>query len=368
MEAATRDFERQLAESFGAGRCLAFARGSTALYALFAAIAARRGAGEVIIPSICCETVGLAARYAGMQPVFADIDPDTLCMSPRDVAQRINQRTRAIVLVHLFGNYSDPAPFLELRRGRDIVLVEDLAQAAGGKAPDGRPLGAALDCTLLSFADSKVIPGEGGALLLNASFPDLDLEKVREGMPEAASGRVLGQMAASLRNLVHALADLWRELPELSVAASFLAVADAYRALIVRRAGVLPVDRVLSAIGRLDAAAAARSEKHAAYRHYIHGAGVRTFAFPVGSTCWRCPVLIEDPERARAVTAALRARGIHASNHYFPLDVLFGGPPAEVSRRVGLRLLNLWVDPATDENAIHQAADIVSATARATST
>jgi dTDP-4-amino-4,6-dideoxygalactose transaminase len=368
MRVATHDFEKRLAKSFGADRCLAFARGSTALYALFAAIAARRGAGEVIIPSICCETVGLAARYAGMQPIFADIDPDTLCMSPRDVAQRINPRTRAIVVVHLFGNYSDPAPFLELRRGRDIVLVEDLAQAAGGKAPGGRPLGAALDCTLLSFADSKIIPGEGGALLLNASFPDLDVEKVRDGLPEAASGRVLGQMALSLRNLVHGLADLWREMPELPVAASFLAVADAYRALIVRRAGVLPADRILAAIGGLDANAAIRSEKHAAYDHHIHGAGVKTVLFPGGSTCWRCPVLIDDPERARTVTAALRAAGIHASNHYFPLDVLFGGPPAAASRRAGLRLLNLWVDPATDENAIRAAAGIVSGAGRAAAT
>lgn len=368
MQAATRDFEKRLAKSFSADRCVAFARGSTALYALFAAVAATRGTGEVIIPAICCETVALAARYAGMQPVFADIDPDTLCMSPRDVAGRIGQRTRAIVLVHLFGNYADPAPFLEMRRGRDIVLVEDLAHAAGGKAPDGGPVGRVLDCSLLSFADSKVIPGEGGALLINASFPDLDLERAREDLPEALPGRVLGQMALSLRNMVHALADLWRELPDSPVAASFLAVADAYRGLIVRRARVLPTDRILAAVGSLDADAAARSEKHAAYRRYLAGSTARTFAFPAGSTCWRCPVILESPERTLEVTAALRASGIHASNHYFPLDILFGGPPAASSRWAGRRLLNLWVDSTTDERAIRTAAGIVSRPSSAEST
>lgn len=360
MVPATRDFERQLAKSFGAERCLVFARGSTALYALFAAIAARRGSGEVIIPAICCETVALAARYAGMQPVFADVDPETLCLSPRDTAARVGDRTRAIVLVHLFGNYCDPAPFIELRRGRDILLIEDLAHAAGGRAPDGRLLGTSLDCALLSFADAKVIPGEGGALLLGAAFPDLSLEQLRAGLPASAPARVLGQMALSLRNLVHALADLWRERPELPVATSFLAVADGYRELIVRQAGAIPSDRVLTAVGRLGAEAAARGGKYAAYRRYLQGGGAHVVPFPEGSTCWRCPVLVDDPERARLVTDALRARGIHASNHYFPLDVLFGGPPAAVSRWAGQRLLNLWVDAATDDNTIREAAGIVS--------
>lgn len=363
----TREFELQLAKAFGADRCLAFARGSTALYALFTAIAARRGSGEVIIPSICCETVGLAARYAEMQPVFADIDLKTLCMSPRDVAERISQRTRAIVLVHLFGNYSDPAPFVELRRGRDIVLIEDLAHAAGGRSPDGRLLGTSLDCALLSFADSKVIPGEGGALLLNPSFPGIDLDRARDELPAAAPGRVLAQLALSLRNLVHALADLWREMPDTPIASSFLAVADSYRSLIVRRAGVLPENLVLAAVSRLAADAAARNAKHAIYRHSILGESARTIPFPPGSTCWRCPALIEDPERARIVTDALRARGLHASNHYLPLDVLFGGPPARASRWAGQRLLNLWVDSTTDETAVHEASGIVSELSRAIS-
>lgn len=343
----------------GEGR--GFARGSTGLYALLAALARDRGPGEVVVPAICCETVPLAAAYAGHTVRIAEVSPQTLCLTPESLAPHLSARTRAVVIVHVFGIDASCARFQPLRDAfPDAVFVEDIAHAMGGLDEAGRILGGALDYALLSFADDKILPGNGGMLAPGSSSRGPALEALEETIAADAPLAPPLALAHSLRNLVHGLADLWRERPQSDTAPAFMAVAGAYRDLIVCRGPIRDLPALDRAAGRLDAIRAGRYTRYLRYRDGIDPARARVVDLHRGSTCWRCPVLLESPRRAREVTAALRAKGIHASNHYFPLNLLFGGGPLPVAEDAAARIVNLWVDEATPDSMVDSAIDTIN--------
>lgn len=118
--------------------------------------------GEVIVPSFTlCSTVN-ALRWNGLQPVFADIDPQTLCIDPDQVRALIGPRTVGIAAVHIFGR---PAPVAELEalaQRHGLKLLFDAAHGLGARS-DGRGLGAYGDAAVFSLSGTKVATaGEGG--------------------------------------------------------------------------------------------------------------------------------------------------------------------------------------------------------------
>ncbi|HST16988.1 MAG TPA: DegT/DnrJ/EryC1/StrS family aminotransferase [Gaiellaceae bacterium] len=151
-------FEREAAEHLGAAECVSCANGTDALVLALDALGI--GAGdEVICPAFTFYATAEAIAQRGATPVFADIDPVTLNIDPADVAQRVTERTKAIVPVHLFGR---PASVVELQE-HGVPIVEDAAQA----------FGAAGICTSIvstfSFFPSKNLfaLGDGGMIAVN---------------------------------------------------------------------------------------------------------------------------------------------------------------------------------------------------------
>lgn len=122
---------------------------------------------EIIMPSFTFSSTATAFALRGAIPVFADIDPETLCLSPEAAEAAITPRTRAIVPVHYAGYPCDMDAFLALGEKYGIAIIEDAAQALGSKYK-GRPVGDMGELVCLSFHESKNIQcGEGGALLIN---------------------------------------------------------------------------------------------------------------------------------------------------------------------------------------------------------
>ena len=118
--------------------------------------------GEVIVPSFTfCSTVN-AMRWNGLAPVFADVDPATLCVSVDHVRELIGPRTVAIAAVHTFGR---PAPIAELEalaKERGLALLFDAAHGLGARA-EGRALGSRGDASVFSLSGTKLVTaGEGG--------------------------------------------------------------------------------------------------------------------------------------------------------------------------------------------------------------
>jgi dTDP-4-amino-4,6-dideoxygalactose transaminase len=121
--------------------------------------------GEVIVPPQTFVATGLAVRFAGATPVFAEIDASTLCLDLEDVRRRLTPQTRAIVLVHMAGLISPQVfAFRELCDSRGIKLIEDAAHSPGAVRA-GRAAGSIGDAGCFSFYPTKVMTsGEGGML------------------------------------------------------------------------------------------------------------------------------------------------------------------------------------------------------------
>ncbi len=158
-------FEEAFAAWHGVGHCLAASSGTTAIHLALAALDIGPG-DEVIVPAhtfIASATPVLHQRAA---PVFADVDPQTYCISPQSVAERITSRTKAIVAVHLNGHPADMDALLALAEPRGITVIEDAAQAHGA-VYKGRKAGTIGRLGCFSFWEDKIMTtgGEGGAVL-----------------------------------------------------------------------------------------------------------------------------------------------------------------------------------------------------------
>lgn len=133
-----------------------------------AVAAAGIGPGDEVITSAVTDmgTV-IGVLYQQAVPVFADIDPDTFNLDPRDVEKKITSRTRAIIVVHFSGNPCEMEAFLEIGRKHDLLIIEDCAQAWGATYR-GQPVGTMGDLGCYSFDDFKHLScGDGGLVASN---------------------------------------------------------------------------------------------------------------------------------------------------------------------------------------------------------
>src|SRR5229473_6142950 len=145
--------ESEIAELCGVTHGVGVASGTDAL--ILALRAAGVAAGhEVILPPFTFVATGSAVSALGAKPVFADIHPNTYNIDPAQIARRVTPRTRAIVVVHLYGLATDMDPIMELARKKSLPVVEDSAQAIGASYK-GRRTGSLGDVACFSFYPTK---------------------------------------------------------------------------------------------------------------------------------------------------------------------------------------------------------------------
>lgn len=161
-------FVRQLEERFAArvGRRygIAVCNGSAALETAVAALALGYG-DEVILPTFTIISCAAAVVRAGVKPVLVDSDPVTWNMDVGQIAAKITPRTKAIMVVHLYGLPVDMEPLLALARHHGLRVIEDAAEMHG-QTHRGRPCGSFGDLSAFSFYPNKhLTTGEGGMLV-----------------------------------------------------------------------------------------------------------------------------------------------------------------------------------------------------------
>ncbi len=174
-------FERELAAAVGAPQAVAVANGTDALELALTALGVGPG-DEVVTSPLTAAFTALAIVAVGARPVFADVDPETLTLSPEAVAQTLSPRTKAILPVHLYGHPADMDPILSLARERGIPVVEDACQAVGALYK-GRAVGTLDGLGALSFYPTKNLGalGDGGAILVSDGERAERLRKLRNG-------------------------------------------------------------------------------------------------------------------------------------------------------------------------------------------
>ena len=350
--------ENKLLQYFHAESCNFFARGATALYSLFYALKKTTGKHEVIIPSLCCESVAMAALYAGMTPVFADVDRSTLCMTLETASACVTPDTSAVLLVYLFGNAIDYSRFEELRR-RGIVIIEDLAQAVGGSV-NGRNLGSNFDFTLLSFSKGKIVEGEGGAILqVNPAYGNVP-NSFPEGLPEVIDSASLHYKERSLRDLTHSLIQLARADSGVQFRGLYEGLLPNYQDLIVQDGSIGDPRWIQEQFENLEQERSLRAEKYEFYRTQLTNDLFQCIELGPLSIPWRVPILAREPSDMYRLTSLLRQNNILVSNHYFSLDRILYDKSGAHSSYIDKRVLNLWVDDLASFSSMEKAVDLVN--------
>lgn len=335
--------------------------GRAAIELALRALGLREGT-EVVVPTFCCASVIPPILAIGAVPRLADVGEE-LNLVPSTVEPVLSERTRAVIVPHLFGNPAEIEAIVELCRGRGIAVIDDAAQALGATL-GGRPLGSFGDAGIVSFGNGKVCFGTGGGVLVS-SRPE-----IREAARQVLLAR--GTAAEGIRNALAVL--VWRRWRRWSLPA--WRVLSRVRGLKTERR---PYRR--SAMRNVDAAVAvtlletlafnvrARRERAALYQELLRGApGVRVIPHREGSACLT-QVIALDPDGTAGTTVpgvigALRAGGVEVNASYTPLHLLpefqqFGGRELDHAARVWSRLVELPCEPSVQLDDVRRVTMIV---------
>jgi perosamine synthetase len=159
------EFEAGLADACEVEHAVAVSSGTAALH--LAGLALGIGPGdEVLVPAYTFPATANVVAMAGARPVLVDVDPETMNLRPDAVTDAVTERTRAVLVVHLFGR---PAPWEEIEAAvpGEVTLLEDAAGALGARRGD-RACGGLGRLGCLSFHPRKIVTtGEGGAVTTN---------------------------------------------------------------------------------------------------------------------------------------------------------------------------------------------------------
>jgi len=157
-------FETEFAKFIGVKHAVTVTNGTAALHLALAALDIGPG-DEVIVPDLTIISCADAVVYTGATPVFADVEKTTGTLDPDCVEQRITKRTKAIMVVHLYGHPADMDPIMDIARKHTIAVIEDAAEAHGSRYKN-RVVGGIGNIGCFSFYANKIVTsGEGGMVV-----------------------------------------------------------------------------------------------------------------------------------------------------------------------------------------------------------
>jgi len=160
----TREFEQMVADYVGAKYASAVSNGTVSLTIAMMTLGIGRE-DEVILPDFTMIATATSIMLAGVNPVFVDIDPATLCLDLEKAEETITPRTKAIMFVSLNGRSPDMNEVVKFAADHDLFLVEDAAQSMGSRYR-GKHLGTFGQVGSFSFSSPKIITtGQGGVLV-----------------------------------------------------------------------------------------------------------------------------------------------------------------------------------------------------------
>jgi perosamine synthetase len=158
------EFEKKFAKQIGSKYACAISSGTAGLHLAMIAAGIKQG-DEVITSPFSFVASANCIEYVGAKPIFADIDPVTYNMDPSNVEQLITDKTKAILVVHIFGQATDMDPIMKLARKHNIVIVEDACESLEAKYK-GRKVGRFGQSAVFAFyANKQMTTGEGGMLV-----------------------------------------------------------------------------------------------------------------------------------------------------------------------------------------------------------
>jgi dTDP-4-amino-4,6-dideoxygalactose transaminase len=315
------DLRSQVIETLAVREAVLCGSGSLALEIALRACEVTRG-DEVVIPTFCCSAVVPPILTVGATPVLADVGEE-LNLAVDTVGAVLTQKTKAIIVPHLFGNPADIGAITELARQKNIRVIDDAAQALGATI-DGRPVGSFGDAGVLSFGSEKICSGLGGGVVIS---PQKDF-LTQHSMAGLAPARCLSTFTSFLSTLV------WRRWRRwtLPMQAVFFASQSRspnkppspYRK---QRLANLSAAVALSLVQSLHANITARRARVDAFRELLGSVeGLQMIPHRRGSACLTQVVRIlpnrTRPDLASHVIEGLGRSGYEIQGSYVPIHLL----------------------------------------------
>ncbi len=177
-------FEKDFSSYTDCKHVVGVSNGTAALYIALKALGIQAN-DEVIVPGATFTATAMAVSALGSTPIFADIDKETWTICPLDIKRKITAKTKAIIVVHLYGNPCKMDAIMQLAGERNIAVVEDAAQAHGATFKQQK-VGGIGDIACFSFYPSKNLGamGDAGAISFNN---EMYLEEIR-GIRDCGKG------------------------------------------------------------------------------------------------------------------------------------------------------------------------------------
>ena len=327
---------------------------------------------KIALPSLLCQSPLAAVLYAGWEPVFCDIDPETGNVPLNEWMRVINHGVHAVLFVHLYGNVGDAGRIAAICRSRNVYFIEDAAQSLGGSW-EGQPCGSFGDASIISFGHTKLIDvGHGGAVATDD--PDLANEvKTTESRrteyppnPETIANNFRENFYAARRQLV--------SNPGRG-AEYFRGLIDSYMPLVAVRWRPEVSEDILHRLETLDTLVRERREKYELYKALLRDTPLAPLRMSLGSVPWRAVFRLPGIDWAvqNAISEAVRKNGVDLSNWYIPSHWLMqdqhesGIDLLRSTEQLSQEIFQLWIDAKTDKDEIKRAACVFAATISAMS-
>jgi perosamine synthetase len=314
--------EVQIAAMIGVEFALTASSGTTAIHLAYLGLNLEPG-DEVIVPGFGFQAAANIALHMHAKPIFADVDPNTWCITAEEIERLLSPRTRAVVPVHTYGNVCSMDEILAVATAAGVIVVEDAAESFASRYKD-RYAGGIAPLGCLSFQATKTITtGEGGMVLTNSE----DLYR------RMALYRSHGMLKRRY----------WHEVPGHNFRLTNVQAA-------IGCAQLEQIDRII----------AERRRVHRSYQTRLADVpGIRLQQYPdnVDAILWAMAVEIEDdayPQGRDRLAEQMTEVGIETRPGFYAASILplYDCPALPISERLSAHVISLPTFPTLSDDQI----------------
>lgn len=281
------DFENKFAEYLGVDYATAVSNGTVAIHLAVVALGIGQG-DEVIVPTFTYIASANPIAQVGAIPVFVDSMEDTWQMAPKDIRAKITDKTKAIMVVHLYGHPCNMDEIMKIAEEYNLFVIEDCAEAIGSEYK-GQKVGSFGDIGCFSFFGNKTITcGEGGMVVTNdATLHDRLV-------------RYKGQGLAKYREYWHDIAGFNYRMTNIQAAI-----------------GLAQLEQVQKFIDK-------KQDVAKWYQKHLNGLPIKFHkqTKDVFHTYWMCSILVEKAEVRDKLRDFLRSKGIETRPAFYPIHTM----------------------------------------------
>ncbi len=348
---SVEECERQLAKLLGRDCCVWTGNGTSALYLAYKLCPDQRP--KILLPALMCVQPMLAVYYAGRIPVFCDVREEDATIDPNAVDEMLkNDRDiGAVLAVHLYGNAADVERLKAICKKHDVFLIEDLAQALGGRYTDGSSFGSKGDFSVVSFGYSKILDaGDGGGFITDDASIARRARDWERRIPEQTKNSQILQ--DDFKKLYYMVTELGQKDPKFFQ--MFDQFPDLFQSLFLYQRIDGAAAHTLSLLDTLEGEVARRIKMQDLYLRELQGISSVQFFCAQSGVPWRFTFRV-DANRRDELLQYVRSIGFDISSWYpsitewTPTGRLQGREQFPIANKLEQEVVNLWVDPSYDE-------------------